>query len=129
VALVNSCNARDRAGLVIENLVGDMWFHPKPRHAADSSTPQIVNNPILDARAVVVVTLEPGELCEGIAIGVEDEIAGSRQSSKNASRSSNKLDNVRSAILRTCRGDGPQTSIGADFIPTHSSNFLPALSC
>jgi hypothetical protein len=30
VALINSCNARNRADLMIENFVGDVWSYAKP---------------------------------------------------------------------------------------------------
>jgi len=39
VALVNRGDARNRSGLVIENLVGDMRRNAKARHSGDAGPP------------------------------------------------------------------------------------------
>src|SRR5262249_56251525 len=43
VALINSCDPRDRAGLVIENLVGDVGRDAEPGHARGPGPAQVVD--------------------------------------------------------------------------------------
>ncbi len=38
VALIDSCNTRDRAGLVIENFVGDVWSYAEPCHSGNAGS-------------------------------------------------------------------------------------------
>jgi hypothetical protein len=38
VTLINSCNARDRTSLMIENFVGDVWSYAEPCHSGDAGS-------------------------------------------------------------------------------------------
>ena len=49
VPLVHGGHSRDRAALVVQDLVRDMRRDPEPRHARDHSAPQIMQRPVAHA--------------------------------------------------------------------------------
>src|ERR1043166_8280326 len=53
VPLVYGSNARDRAGLVVEDLVGDVRRNTKPSHAGDTCPAQVMKTPISNLRKLV----------------------------------------------------------------------------
>jgi hypothetical protein len=57
VALIDGCNTRDRACLVVQNFVGDVWGYAEPRHARDASSSQIMKPPSGDAGNLVYFSL------------------------------------------------------------------------
>jgi hypothetical protein len=60
VALIDSCNARDRAGLVIQNFVGDVWGYAEPCHTSDAGSSQIMKSPSGDAGKLIDLSLGQG---------------------------------------------------------------------
>jgi hypothetical protein len=62
VALINSCNARDRAGLMIENFVGDVWSYAEPCHSGNAGSSQIMKSPSGDAGKLVDLSLARTEV-------------------------------------------------------------------
>ena len=62
VALIDSCNAGDRAGLVIEYFVGDVWSYPEPCHAGNAGSSQIMKSPSSNAGKLVDLPLSRAEV-------------------------------------------------------------------
>ena len=49
MALIDCGDARDRSGLVIENLIGDVRWNAEAGHPGYAGAPQIVKTPVLYA--------------------------------------------------------------------------------
>ena len=64
VALVNSCDSRDRTRLMIEDFVGHMGGNAQPSHAGDASPPQIMNSPSGHSRELIEDTFGSAEFLE-----------------------------------------------------------------
>jgi hypothetical protein len=66
VALVNSCNPRDRAGLVIEDLIGDVGRNAESGHARDAGPAQVVEPPPSNTGELIEDTFGSTEFLEGL---------------------------------------------------------------
>src|SRR5215211_4697883 len=64
VALVDGRHAGNRAGLVIEDLVGDMGRDAEPRHPRHAGPAQIVKPPVLHAAHRIKLSLVLTEVLE-----------------------------------------------------------------
>ena len=69
VALIDSRNPRDRAGLMIENLVGNVWRSSQARHPRYASAPQIVKTPSGNSGHFVKLAFGNREILEGSNAG------------------------------------------------------------
>src|SRR6266436_4486950 len=65
VALIDSCNTRDRACLVVQNFVGNMGGDPKPCHSRNTGSSQIMKAPPGDAGKLVDLSLCRAEALKG----------------------------------------------------------------
>src|SRR5262249_58160404 len=74
VALVNSCDPRDRAGLVIENLVGDVGRDAEPGHARDAGPAQVVEPPPSNTGELIEDTFGSTEFLEGLGSKQREDI-------------------------------------------------------
>jgi hypothetical protein len=61
VALIDSCDARDRACLVVQNFVGDVRGYAEPRHARNASSSQIMKSPSSNAGKLIDLPLSRAE--------------------------------------------------------------------
>jgi len=53
VALIDGCDTGNRPFLMVEDLVGNMGRHSKPRHAGNYGSSEVVQPPSNDAREFV----------------------------------------------------------------------------
>src|SRR5262249_59759918 len=74
VALVNSCDPRDRAGLVIENLVGDVGRDAEPGHARDAGPAQVVEPPPSNTGELIEDTFGSTEFLERLGSKQREDI-------------------------------------------------------
>ena len=66
VALINGRNPRDRPGLMIENLVGNMWRNPESGHPGHAGPAQIVKSPFGYSGELVEPSFSSAKLSEGL---------------------------------------------------------------
>lgn len=101
VALVNSCNPRDRAGLVIEDLVGDVGRNAEPGHARHAGPAQVVEPPPSNTGELVEDTFGSTESPEGLGSEQrEDQQTIPVRARQYGQRLLGEVDDVRLGILR-----------------------------
>ncbi len=61
VALIDGCNTRDRAYLVVQNFVSDMWSDAEPCHSGNAGSSQIMKSPCGNAGKLVELAFGKAE--------------------------------------------------------------------
>jgi hypothetical protein len=74
MALIDSRNAGDCAGLVVENLIGDMRCNAEPGHPRYAGPAQIVKAPPRHSRELIQPTFCSTEFPEGLGSEQREDI-------------------------------------------------------
>src|SRR5262249_30608221 len=67
---IDRCNTRDRAALMIQDLVGNMRRNAEPRHARHASAAQVMQTPAGHPRKLIQPSLGPTERQKRLGVGV-----------------------------------------------------------
>src|SRR5215212_4718009 len=129
MSLIDGSDAGDRAGRVVQDLVGDMRSYPESRHAGDRSPAEVMKTPAGDAGSLVELRLGMNEVAERLVAGAEYVAAGFRPCVDDAHHYVGQMHDVRLAVLRSGAGDRPNLLFKIELIPGHLGDFLPALRC
>jgi hypothetical protein len=128
VALIDSCDTRDCAGLVVEYLVSDVRGDPKPCHARDARSAQIVKPPIFYFADRINVPFKPIEALEGSRRRRENIGSNPLLLPQDIHGLERKMDDVPPAILGSRCRQVPDATFQIDLIPGHLVYLFAPLS-